>query len=142
MNALSSFLMSFSSSCVLLGFLYMLCPSGSMAKPIKYVFCLCFMCCVISSVAAVSRLQFPEINIKSSGNYQVTETTAAATAQMIFEEALSRENINYRKITVYTDKLPSGSIIISKVIVYTSHTADEIYRVLSPEGYNVEVINE
>lgn len=142
MNAFSSFLMSFSSSCVLLGFLYILCPTGSMSKPLKYIFCLCFICCVISNIAATTRFNFPKIDIKSGSSYQVTETTAAATAQMIFEQALRQENINYRKITVYTDKLPSGSIIINKVIVYTTHTAEEINRVLSPEGYSVEVINE
>lgn len=141
MQALNSFIISFCSSCVLLGFLYMLCPSGSMSASVKYVFCLCFVCCVIGSSIAISKPDFSWFE-KSNTSEILTEQNSAVTAQAVFSEALRGQNIDFRKITVNTNKLSDGSIIISRVTVYTDESADIINQAIGSDSYEVYIINE
>jgi len=141
MKDFSVFMISFCSSCVLLGFLYMLCPVGNMAKSVKYVFCLCFLCCVLSGVSAFPKPNFSAFLSKKS-NPAVTEQSAAVVAQMTFAEALSNAGINFRKIEVCTNKLYDGSITISRITVYTAADLEEITDVIGSDGYEVCVVNE
>ena len=141
MSALNSFIISFCVGCVLLGFLYMLCPSGNMSAPVKYIFCLCFVCCVIG--AAIS-LPTPDFSyFETAANSEIlTEQNAGVTAETVFCEALRQQNINFTKITVATNKQPNGSIIINKVTVYTEELPQKIYDAIGSESYEVEVVNE
>lgn len=141
MSNLASFMISFCSSCILLGFLYMLCPEGGMSRPVKYVFCLCFLCCVLSCVTTMPKIDFAAVDTHSD-TASVTEQSAAVTAQMIFTEALTAADINFSKIDVCTNKLSDGSIIISRVTVYTTASADEISAAIGSDSYEVSVINE
>lgn len=141
MNAINSFIVSFCGGCILLGFLYMLCPSGNMSAPVKYIFCLCFVCLITATVISLPKPDFS--NFDSDDERQVlTEQNTAVTAQLIFSEALRKQNINFRKIEVDTNKLGDNSITISKVTVYTNHPAQDIIQILDPDGYEVVVINE
>lgn len=141
MNNLSVFMICFCSSCIILGFLYMLCPSGSISQSVKYVFCLCFLCCVLSCVTGLPKVDFSAFD--TADEYEVvTEQSAAATAQTVFAQALIDAGLNFRKITVDTNKLSNGSITISKVTVFTSATADQINAVIGSDSYEVSVINE
>lgn len=141
MNNISSFIISFCVSCILLGFLYMLCPSGSMSQSVKYVFCLCFVCCVIGTVAALPKPDFSYFESADTTEI-LTEQNTAVTAQSIFAEALYQEGINFTKIIVDTNKLNDGSIVISKVTVYTSESQQKIDAVIGSDSYEVDVINE
>lgn len=141
MNSLSSFMISFCSASIILGFLYMICPSGSMTKSVKYVFCLCFLCCILSVVTNLPKINFDAFDLESN-NEIITEQTAAATAQTVFSQALVENQINFKKITVDTNKLSDGSITISRVTVYTSATAEQINSVIGTGSYEVNVINE
>lgn len=141
MNGLSSFIISFCGSCVLLGFLYMLCPSGSMSAPVKYVFCLCFVCCVIASVLNIPKPDFSYFD-KANNAEILTEQNTAVTAEMVFGEALRQSNVNFRKISVETNKMSDGSIIISKVTVYTTESAQKVEEIIGSDSYEVCVINE
>lgn len=141
MEGLNSFIISFCGSCILLGFLYMLCPSGSMSAPVKYIFCLCFVCCVVGTAVSIPSPDFSYFDQTESGEI-LTEQNTAVTAETVFGEALRRQNINFRKITVDTNKMSDGSIIISKVTVYTDELPQKIYTVISTDSYEVEVINE
>lgn len=141
MNGLSSFIISFCGSCVLLGFLYMLCPSGSMSAPVKYVFCLCFVCCVIASVLTIPQPDFSYFD-KANNAEILTEQNTAVTAEMVFGEALRQSNVNFRKISVETNKMSDGSIIISKVTVYTTESAQKVGEIIGSDSYEVCVINE
>ena len=141
MNNLSSFMISFCSCSVLLGFLYMLCPSGSMKDSIRYVFCLCFVCCIFSGVISIQKTDFDAFN--SADNTEIiTEESSALTAQAVFAEALNSADINFRKIDVDTNKLPDGSITIIRVTVYTDAAEEEIISVIGSDSYEVYVINE
>lgn len=141
MNGINSFIISFSSSCILLGFLYMLCPSGSMSASVKYIFCLCFVCCIVGSALSIKQPDFSMIE-KAQNAEIITEQNASVTAQMIFSEALTQKNINFRKITVDTNKLADGSIVISRITVYTSEAPQKVLEVIKSDSYEVIVINE
>ncbi len=141
MNGINSFIISFSSSCILLGFLYMLCPSGSMSASVKYIFCLCFVCCIVGSALSIKQPDFSMIE-KAQNAEIITEQNASVTAQMIFSEALTQKNINFRKITVDTNKFADGSIVISRITVYTSEPPQKVLEVIKSDSYEVIVINE
>lgn len=141
MEGLNSFIISFCGSCILLGFLYMLCPSGNMSASVKYIFCLCFVCCVVGTAVSIPSPDFSYFDEAES--YEIlTEQNTAVTAQTVFSEALRQQNINFRKIAVDTNKSNDGSIIISKVTVYTDELPQKIYAVIDSDSYEVEVINE
>lgn len=141
MNGINSFIISFCGSCILLGFLYMLCPSGSMSASVKYIFCLCFVCCVIGAAFSIKLPDFSQFD--KVGDVEIlSEQSAAVTAQMVFGEALTQKNINFRKITVDTNKLSDGSIIISRITVYTSEMPQLVTKAIESDSYEVVVINE
>ncbi len=141
MNGLSSFIISFCAGCILLGFLYMLCPSGSMRASVKYVFSLCFVCCVIGAAAALPTPDFSYFESAYEGEI-LTEKNSAVTAQTVFAEALNNKEINFTKITVDTNKLTDGSIIINKVTVYTTEPPQKINDAIGSDSYEVVIVNE
>lgn len=141
MNGINAFIISFCSSCILLGFLYILCPSGNMSKITKYIFCLCFVCCVLGAVINIPKQDISFVTEKEN-NQVLTEQSVSAIAQMIFGEALNSNNINFRKIEVTTNKLYDGSIVISRVAVFTSENNLKIEQILASDNYEVVVINE
>lgn len=141
MEGLNSFIISFCSSCILLGFLYMLCPSGSMGASVKYVFCLCFVCCIIGAVLAIPKPDFSYFD-KGDTSEILTEQNTAVTAEAVFGEALRQQNINFRKIVVDTNKMRDESIIISKVTVYSGEDAEKIIQAIGSDSYEVCVLNE
>ncbi len=141
MNNISAFMMSFCSSCILLGFLYLLCPKDKLNSSVKYVFCLCFLCCVLNGV-----VNFPKLNLSqfdaASNTTVATEQSTAAVAQSVFAQALAKQNINFSKISVDTNKLSNGSITISKVTVYSAENSEVIRSIIGSDSYEVCVINE
>lgn len=141
MNTITSFIVSFCGSCILLGFLYMLCPSGSMSASVKYVFCLCFICCVIGSAFSIPNPDFETFDDVKSQDI-LTEQNVSVTAQTVFGEALKAENINFRKIAVDTNKMPDGSIVIIRVTVYTNESPQRVSEVIGSDSYEVVLVNE
>lgn len=79
MNSINSFIIGFCGSCVLLGFLYMLCPTGNMSIPVRYIFCLCFLCSVIGAAISIPSPDFSEFD-KSKSTEVLTEQNVSATA--------------------------------------------------------------
>lgn len=141
MASINQFIISFCTGCVLLGFLYMLCPSGNMSASVKYVFCLCFVCCVIGAAFSMTSPDFSEFDSFETSDL-LTEQNTAITAQSVFSEALRQQNISFRKITVNTNETSDGSIFISKVTVFTSEPEQNVLAVLQSDNYEVVVINE
>lgn len=141
MKGFSDFIIAFCSSCIFLGFLYMLCPEGNMASGVKYVFCLCFLCCILGSVTNLKEFDFGDFS-SSIKTETVNERSASVSAENVFAEALSSQNINFTKITVDTNKLSNESIIISKVTVYSDCDKEDIIAVIGSDSYEVCVINE
>ena len=140
MNGLSGFITAFCSVCVLMGGVMMLSPKGALEKPVKYVFALIFLCCILSSVLSITKSKI-KFDIKN-GESTLSENTVKAEAELIFSDALEKNNIEFSKITVCTDKLKDNSIIISKVIVYSTHSPDDIYGIIgNNDTFEVIVIN-
>lgn len=125
----------------MLGFLYILCPSGNMSAPVKYIFCLCFVCCVTATAISIPAPDFTYFD-KVENEELLTEQNASIAAQGVFYEALKQQNINFKKIVVDTNKLADGSIIISKVTVYSNANTEEIMSAIGSDVYEVEIVNE
>ena len=140
MNSITSFIVSFCGSCILLGFLYMLCPAGSINKSVRCVFCLCFICCIIGVATNIS-VDFSWFDDTKTDTI-LTEQNVGVTAQMVFGEALKAKNINFRKIVIDTNKLSDGSIVINRVTVYTSETLQKVLDAIGSDSYEVTVVNE
>ncbi|MBR3969189.1 MAG: hypothetical protein IKJ93_06340 [Clostridia bacterium] len=141
MQILSSFITGFCVSCVLLGVLYMLCPTGSISSSVKYVFCLCFVCCIVATATTFPKIDFSQFE-KHYNNELLTEENAAFYSKEVFSEALRQEKINFEKIDVYTNKLKDGSIVINRVEIYSNQDASKIKQIIGSKDYEVVVINE
>ncbi len=143
MNFIISFLTSFCAGCVLIGCLYIICPEGNLSKPIKYILSLLFVVIIISCAKVTFKgddITFtqPEINIQSTDELQIS------SAKYVFEYTLKANQINFESITVCTDKLPDGSIIINKVLIYTDCEKEKVLKALDELRLTreVEIINE
>lgn len=138
MNGFISFITAFCTACIVLGGLYILIPHGNMSKSVKYVFSLCFVCCIIAVPLSGTSFSI-DFDIPDA---QQTDISASA-AQLVFSEALRSAGIEFSKITVVTDKSSSGSIVISEVIIYTDADESAVRAVTeNGESYKVSVINE
>ena len=141
MGSVSAFIVSFCGGCILLGFLYMLCPSGNMSTSVRYIFCLCFVCMIAASAISIPTPDFLEFDETQTENI-LTEQNVAATAQIVFGEALENNNIVFRKIVVNTNKTVDGSIVINRVTIYTDESSQRVMEVIGSENYEVVVLNE
>ena len=140
-SGFSSFVLSFCTVCVFLGGIFCLCPKGSFEKPVKYIFCLVFLCYILSVTVGIKEIKadFPEYN----ASYTASAQTAEVCARQIFGKALKDNGIEFSKITVCTDKSENDSIIITKVIIYTCASCETVKKIIpDTENYVVEVINE
>lgn len=143
MNYLTSFLTSFCASCVLIGCLYIICPEGNLSKTVKYILSLVFIVIIISSGTLTFsdiEVEFPNSQV-SDGNYQDLQISAA---RYVYSYTLQAQKINFSEITVCTDKSEDGSIVISKVIIYSDCESEEIIKALGELATDreVEIINE
>lgn len=143
MSFFTSFTAAFCGACVFIGALYMLCPDGVMAKPIKYILGLIFILTVISAAAiAVGKWDFESIDFTAEAID--TESLDTANAEYVYAYALTKAGIDFSKITVCTDKTESGSISISKVIICSDCEKTRILEALSDvaENTEVEIVND
>lgn len=141
MSSIGTFIISFCTSCIVLGLLFLLVPKSALSKPVKYIFALCFVCCIVSSVIAIKKPDFSDFETAKAQEI-ITPYNASVTAQAVFSEALNSSNINFTKITVDTNKLSDGSIIISKVTVYTNEQPQRVKEIIGNNSYEVVIINE
>lgn len=134
---------SFCAGCILLGSLYIICPEGNISKPIKTVFSLVFLIVVIS--AANIPIKNIQLDFKTeptlSQNY--TEMQALA-AEYVFSQALASNQIDFEKITIFTDNSDPQSIVITKVVIVSNEPKEKIIKALGELLHNreVEIINE
>lgn len=142
MNFIVSFLTSFCVACIFIGSLYIICPEGNLSKPVKYLLSLLFVVIVISC----GKLTFKEINftLPDTETQSInTEELEISSAKYVFSYTLRANDINFNEITVCTDKLTDGSIVISKVIIYTDCEKEKVLDALDTlaKTREVEIIN-
>ena len=121
----------------------MLSPGGVMEKPVRYILGLVFLVIVISS-AGVTLGTAEWDAVFPAADEIPRQSLDAASAEYVYGAVLEASGINFSEITVCTDKSDDGSIIITKVIIYTGcdeRTVKEALGVVA-ENYEVEVINE
>lgn len=140
MNAIRSFSAAFCVSAIILGALYMLCPDGNFNRPVKFAFCICFLCSILSFAIPIKNQ-----SLKIDTDTALTENAdiSIKEAELIFERALKSENLTFKKIEVFADKNKDGSITISKVKVVTNENEQKIREVIgNPDYYEVEVTDD
>lgn len=142
MNAFSAFAAALCAACVLIGALHLITPDGAMSKPVKYALSVVFLISVISAAAIPLKKTSVDITVPDCEEYS-EESLYATSAEYVYGQLLKNAGIEFTKITVCTDKSDDGSIIISKVTVFSGRSAAEIKRALGvvAENYEVEVIN-
>ena len=143
MNGFTTFLTSLCTAAVFIGVLHLICPDGNMGKSVKYVLSLVFLVTLISAAGL----------LKSGFNYYISfnmsskvsdEALMKESARYVYAQALKNSEINFTEITVCTDKTEDGSIVISKVIIYSDCTEERIRTALgeAAEKIEVEIVNE
>lgn len=140
MSALRAFAVAFCGGCVMLGALCVLVPGGKFTKPVKYAFCLCFLCLCLSAATRLTKIEIPEFKTgeQSFDNTGLSE----AAAKLVFYRALTDAGIKFSKITVFTDKSAQGGISITKVCVYTAADYGKVSAVIGSKDYELVVVNE
>lgn len=138
MNALNSFITAVCAACVIIGAAYLICPDGSMQKPVKYVLSLVFIAVIISAVP-IARVKF-DLNFNA---YEYSEKTEdellISDAKYVYGSVLKKAGVNFNKITVCTDKTESGGISIIKISVSTNEPEYKVKEALNAAGVNYEV---
>ena len=143
MNWLTSVIAAFCASSVFLGALFIICPKGNVSASVKYVLSLVFLVSVIS--AAGVGVKKADLSLDSVLSQPVSaDTFEDLNIRLAFEEILLKNKIRFKEITVFTDKLESGSISINKVIIRSDCEKEKIIAALGEElkTIEVEVINE
>ena len=135
-----SFVSSFCVVSSIIGGLTIIFPSGRLSKSVRYV-------AVLSIICAFLGVFFVNFKLSDKGGFAVAEQSENNAdihlTRMIFENALKTNNIPFDKIDFLTDKTDDGSIIISKVFVYSSCPKEKIEEIIGNDGeYEVEVIDE
>ena len=143
MSGLNSFLASLCTACVFIGVTHLICPDGNLEKPVKYILSLVFLVTVISAAGLLKGEFSSDISFEVSAEAS-DEELSAASARYVYEQALRASEINFTEITVCTDKTEDGSIVISKVIIYSDCEKERIRAALgeADENTEVEIVNE
>ncbi len=140
---MTQFITSFCVGSVLIGSLYIICPKGNISKQIKYIFSLIFLIIIIS--AANVPLKSVDFDTLSPKDIQIdTEALETRAAEYVFSYTLKKQNINFQKISIFTDKTEDGSIVITKVVVVTKEPPQKVTNALAGllDNREVEIINE
>ena len=135
-----SFVTSFCVVSAVIGGLSIIFPNGKLSKSVRYI-------AVLSLICAFIGIFFVKFNIDVHPDLSQIEKSQNDTdiylTKMIFENALKTNNITFSKIDFLTDKNESGSIIITKVFIYTSCSKEKIEEIIGNSSeYEVEVIDE
>ena len=142
MTRLSDFFITFCVSAIFIGALLIICPNGQMSKSIKYILSLVFTLLIISSAVKIDfNLDFtPNTNVINS-HAEVINTHSAA---YVYSQCLKAAKIEFSKISVLTNKSDDGSIVISKVLIFSKEDKNKILLALGEvaQNFEVEIINE
>ena len=143
MNSLITFLTALCTACVFIGAVHLICPDGSLGKPVKYVLSLVFLVTIISATGFLKGGFSTDINFNTGAEVS-EEELKAASARYVYEQVLKSNQINFTEITVCTDKTEDSSIVISKVIIYSDCNKERVLAALGESAKNleVEIVNE
>ena len=138
MEGIKQIALSVSVSAVIISAFYIICPDGNMTKQMKYVIGLLMLISILIPIISVN-IEIPgqstkaEVSVDASG-------MVASQYEYIAGKALESEGIFYDRISINTDILEDGNIIISKVCVYGVKEREKAEDVLSLYFEEVEFI--
>ena len=137
MNYLNSFFIAFCVSSIFIGAVFILCPTGQMSKPVKFVFSLVFTLVIIS---AALKIDFkPIFNINNTETHSNTESLEKNNAIYVYSTCLKAAKIDFKEISVLTTKTKDGRILISKVLIFSKAEKQKILNALAEVAQNIEV---
>ncbi len=140
--SLNSFFISFCVSAIFIGFVFIICPNGQMKNSVKYILSLVFTLIIISSALKVDfDLDFKP---NTSDIQATTQAIDEATACYVYKTCLKASKIEFSKISVLTTKNDDGSIVISKVLIFSKEDKSKILNSIEgiTQNLEVEIINE
>lgn len=140
---MNGFFISFCTGCILIGALQMLCPEGNISKSVKYIFSLIFILITISAAnIPIKSIDFSLPDIDYS-DFDVTDMQKVS-AEYVYSYTLKSQNINFSKISVFTDNSEDDGIVITKVIIMSNESHEKIFEALGilAENREVEIVNE
>ncbi len=142
MNHLNSFFISFCVSSIFIGFVFIICPNGQMKNSVKYILSLVFTLIIISSALKIDFNLSLEPN--AGDTHAQTQAINEATAVYVYKSLLEKADIEFSEISVFTNKTDDGSIVISKVLIFSQEDKSKILTALEglEQNTEVEIINE
>lgn len=146
MSSIKGIVLGLCAASLVLGATYMLRPTkAATEKSIRFAFAVIFLSIMVVSVASLVKKDFSFDKVRTSEEYLDSAAgVIRAQAEFLSGEVLRQQGINFKKISVLTDKSESGDIFIKRITVVSGEDPKSIRkhitRVIETDG--VEVRNE
>ena len=140
MSRIISFLTAFCVGGVLLGALYILAPEGAFKKPLKYLFGVCFVCCIVSFFPVFSNMDITAD--LSSFTLESAPDANLYAARLTVVTALEKAGITCKSIDITPAYDAAGNITELSVTVVSNEDPQKIKNAIESENIKVSVINE
>lgn len=138
MEGIKQIALSVSVSAAVISAFYIICPDGNMSKQMKYIIGLLMLLAVLTPIVSVN-IEIPTSDKEIEFSADATEMVASQYSY-IAKSILENEKIYFEQISVITDILEDGNIIISKVCVYGAEDIEKAKSALSVHFEEVEFI--
>lgn len=138
MEGIKQIALSVSVSAAVISAFYIICPDGNMSKQMKYIIGLLMLLAVLTPIVSVN-IEIPVSSKKIEFSADATDMVASQYSY-IAKSILENEKIYFEQISVITDILEDGNIIISKVCVYGAEDIEKAKSALSVHFEEVEFI--
>lgn len=131
---------SVSVSAVIIGAVYIICPSGVMKRSAEYIIGLVMLCALLIPVTGAD---FKSVATSAERDFTVQAGgMLSSQAEYIVKNLLEGENITFGEITAKTDISCDGDIIISSVTITGVSDPAAAERLLSPYCSEVIIKND
>lgn len=146
MESIKGIILGFCTASLVLGLLYMLrAEKTATEKSVRFAFAVIFLSITVLSIAKILGLSRHLPTFSSSYEYNHTYTDVYAySVEQVAAAALGDGGINFKEISVQTDKNDGGDIFIKRITVVSGGNAEKIKGCIFSviETNEVEVINE
>ncbi len=146
MSSIKGIVLGLCAASLVLGATYMLRPTrAATEKSIRFAFAVIFLSIMVVSVSTLVKKDFSFNSMQSeSMHLDSAEGIIQVQAEYLSSEVLRQQGIDFKKISVLTDKSESGDIFIKRITVVSGEDPQSIRkhitRVIETNG--VEVRNE
>jgi hypothetical protein len=146
MSSVKGVVLGVCAASLVLGAVYMLRPSGAVTeKSIRFAFAVIFLSVTVLSVSALFKKEFRQESLAADNTYiESAAEIVSAQAEYLTGEILQENNIEFKKISVLTDKTENGDIFIKRITVVSGEDFEKVREYITSviETNGVEVIDE